>query len=155
MCVLFSSGESNEMTDVDELDFTIEFNSDINDAVFEARLMEEAENRLRELAEGHDDVTGAAVTIREQASGQTPIYEATVVAYVRPENVAGKEKDESPHNALLEALDAVERQVRDKRARLGRRWEQPENDPITQEVVEIVAAEAQEEMLIEDETESE
>ena len=131
------------MSDVNELDFTIEFNSDLDDNLFEARLMEEAESRLRDLSEGHDDVIGAAVTIREQAAGQTPIYEATVVAYVRPENIAGKEKDESPQAALKAALDAVERQVRQKRERLRERWERPTNDPVTQEFVEVVAAEEQ------------
>lgn len=137
------------MTDVNELDFTIDFNTDLDDDVFEARLMGEAESRLRDLSRGHDDVIGAAVTIREQAVAQTPIYEATVVAYVRPENIAGKEKDESPHKALSGALDAVERQIREKRARLGRQWEQPQNDPVTKEVVEIAAAKAQEEEAME------
>ena len=131
------------MTDVDELDFTIEFYSDLADKTFEGALMGQAESHLRELAGEHNDLTGANVTIREQAAGQTPIYEATVVAYVRPENIAGKEKDESPQAALQAALDAVERQIRQKRERLRERWEQPENDPITQEVVEVVAAEEQ------------
>ncbi|MDX1664906.1 MAG: HPF/RaiA family ribosome-associated protein [Candidatus Promineifilaceae bacterium] len=133
------------MPDIDELDFTIEFYSDIDDKLFEARLMEMAEGRLRELAEGHSDLTSAAVTVRKQAAGQTPIYEATVVAYVRPEDQVGKEKDESPHNALKEALDAVERQVREKREKLRERWEQPQNDPVSQEMIELAAAREQEE----------
>lgn len=134
---------------MDELDFTMEFNSDLEDNLFEADLMEEADSRLRTLAEGHNDVTGAAVTVRQQAAQQTPIYEVTVVAYVRPENVAGKEKDESPRMALRHALDAVERQVREKRERLRERWEEPGRDPVTQEVAEIVAAEVEEEALVE------
>ena len=140
---------------MDELDFTIEFNSDLEDDEFEAELMAEADSRLRELARGHDDVTGAAVTVRQQAAQETPIYEATVVAYVRPENVAGKEKDESPRMGLRRALDAVERQIREKRERLGQRWEEPGRDPVTQEVAEIVAAEAKEEALVEEKLEDE
>lgn len=140
---------------MDELDFTIEFNSDLEEESFEAELMAEADSRLRELARGHDDVTGAAVTVRQQAAQETPIYEASVVAYVRPENVAGKEKDESPRMALRHALDAVERQIREKRERLRERWEGPGNDPVTQEVAEIVAAEAEEEALVEEKLEDE
>lgn len=140
---------------MDELDFTLEFNSDLEDDLFEAELMEEADSRLRTLAQGHNDVTGAAVTLRQQAAQETPIYEATVVAYVRPKNMAGKEKDESPRMALRHALDAVERQVREKRERLGERWEEPGRDPVTQEVAEIVAAEAEEQALIEEKLEDE
>ena len=138
---------------MDELDFTIEFNSDLDDESFEAELMAEADSRLRELARGHTDVTGAAVTVRQQAAQETPIYETSVVAYVRPENVAGKEKDESPRMALRHALDAVERQVREKRDRLRERWEEPGRDPVTQEVAEIVAAEVAEEALVEEKLE--
>ena len=138
------------MTDVNELDFTIEFKSDLTDKAFEGALMGQAESHLRSLAEEQDDLTGAAVAIREQAAGETPIYEATVVAYVRPENIAGKEKDESPEAALQGALDAVERQIRKKRERLAERWQQPQNDPVTQEMVGVVAAQEQVEEEIED-----
>lgn len=140
---------------MDELDFTIEFKSDLEDDQFEAELMAEADSRLRELARGHSDVTGAAVTVRQHAAQETPIYETTVVAYVRPENVAGKEKDESPRMGLRHALDAVERQVREKRDRLGQRWEEPGRDPVTQEVAEIVAAEVEAEKRVEEELKDE
>lgn len=127
---------------MDELDFTIEFNSGLENKEYEADLLAEAEGRLRDLAEGHSDIRGAAVTIRKPADTETPpLHEATVVAYVRPDNVVGKEKQESPEGALKGALDAVERQVRKKREKLGEPWKQPQNDPITQEVVEITAAE--------------
>lgn len=138
------------MTDMNELDFTIEFNSDLTDKTFEGALMGQAESHLRELVGEHNDLTGAAVTVREQAAGQTPIYEATVVAYVRPENIAAKEKDDSPQAALQGALDAVERQIREKRERLREHWEQPQNDPVTQEMVEVVAAQEQVEEEMED-----
>lgn len=127
---------------MDELDFTIEFNSDLENKTYEAELLEEAESRLRALSEGHSDITGAAVTIRRPAQKETPpLHEATVVAYVRPENVVGKEKQESPEGALKGALDAVERQVRKKRDKLGEPWKRPQNDPISQEVVDIAAVE--------------
>ncbi|MFW6068032.1 MAG: HPF/RaiA family ribosome-associated protein [Chloroflexota bacterium] len=127
---------------MDKLEFTIEFNSDLVNKTYEAELMEEAESRLRALAAGHSDITGAAVTIRRPAKKETPpLHEATVVTYVRPENVVGKEKQESPQGALKGALDAVERQVRKKRDKLGEPWKRPQNDPISQEVVDIAAIE--------------
>jgi ribosome-associated translation inhibitor RaiA len=127
---------------MDELDFTIEFNSDLNDPSFEENLFAEAESRLRQMARGHDDLTGAAVTIRQPAKKETaPLHEATVVAYVRPDNIVGKEKQDTPSGALKGALDAVERQIRKKREKLRDRWEQPQNDPVTKEVLEVLASE--------------
>jgi ribosome-associated translation inhibitor RaiA len=126
---------------MDELDFTIEFNSDLQDDAAEASLMSIADSQLRELASGHDDITGAAVNIRKPAKRETaPIHKATVVVYARPENIAATEKDNTPTGALQGALDAVERQVRKKRERLRQTWEHPENEPVTSEVLEVVAA---------------
>jgi ribosome-associated translation inhibitor RaiA len=127
---------------MNELDFTIEFTSDVLDEGMEAELLEEADSRLRKLADGHKDMIGAAITIWRAAHGETPhLYEAKVVVYIRPENIAGTEKEDNPTAALKGALKAVERQVREKRAKLSRRWEQPGNDPVAQEVTEVMAAE--------------
>lgn len=125
-----------------ELDFTIEFNSNLEDPSVEDALFVEADDRLRALAAGRDDLIGSAVTIRRAARGQTPrLFEATVVAYIRPENIAATEKADNPESALKGALDAVERQVREKRARLGRQWERPQARPEVQEMAELAAAE--------------
>jgi ribosome-associated translation inhibitor RaiA len=126
---------------MDELDFTLELSTDLSDKEFEDTLFIEAESRLRQLRGEHNDMTGAAVTIRMAAAGETPLYEASVVAYVRPENIAGREQDRSPANALNGALDAVERQVRAKREKLGRPWEQPGNAAEDKEIEDLVAAE--------------
>lgn len=130
------------MSETNELDFTIEFNSNINDDQAEASLFAEADNRLRKLAGSHDDMIGASVNIRMNAKTETPtFYEATAVAYIRPENLAATEKADNPDQALDGALDALERQVRQKRERLRERWERP-NDPITPEMkMEMLAAE--------------
>ncbi|GAB4441746.1 MAG: hypothetical protein Kow00120_10360 [Anaerolineae bacterium] len=129
---------------MDELDFTIEFHTDVLGEMEERALFDEADTRLRErLAAGHDDVTGAAITISLPAHGTTPpLYEATVVVYVRPENVSATEKADNPAAALKGALDAVERQVRSKREKLRRRWERPSGDPVIQEMIEVAAAES-------------
>ena len=49
---------------MDELDFTLELSTDLSDTDVEASLFGEAESRLRQLRGKHNDVTGAAVTIR-------------------------------------------------------------------------------------------
>ena len=127
---------------MNELDFTIEFNSDLENKSFDQQLMAEAETKLRDLAKGHHDIIGAAVIMRRPAKAETaPLHQATVIAYVRPDNVVGKEKHENPIAALNGALEAVERQVRKKREKLRNAWERPENDPVAKEVLEITAAE--------------
>jgi ribosome-associated translation inhibitor RaiA len=127
---------------IDELDFTIELNSDLDDPEVDGMLLAEADNFLRDLAEGHSDLTGAAVTVRLPAKAETPpLYEVTVVAYVRPENIAATAKQDTVDGALKRALDAVERQLREKRAKLRKRWERPEQGPVAQEVAEVTAAE--------------
>lgn len=128
---------------MDELDFTIEFNSDLEDAQREDDLFLEADRRLRELAEGHSDIVGANVIVRKPAKAETtPLHEATVVAYVRPNNIVGKEKQGTAVGALKGALSAVERQVREKRAKLKESWKQPQGEPVVQEVLETTAAES-------------
>jgi ribosome-associated translation inhibitor RaiA len=107
---------------MDELDFTIELNSKLDDET-EAVLFDEADRRLHKLAFGHDDLIGAAINIRIPVKGETPsLYETTVTAYIRSENMAAIKKADSPEAALKSALDALERQVRDKREQLRDRW---------------------------------
>jgi ribosome-associated translation inhibitor RaiA len=128
---------------VNELDFTIEFNSDLDDTSFEEELFLEADSRLQTLAKGHSDITGAAVTVRRPAVAETPpLHEATVVAYVRPNNMVGKEKQESAVGALKAALDAVERQIREKRDKLKESWKQPQSDPVAQELLNVEVSES-------------
>lgn len=124
------------------LDFTIEFNDQgLSDQV-EAAMFAEADRRLRELAGEHDDLTGAAINVRQPAQAATPfIYEVTVVVYARPQQIAATTKDSDPIIALKNSLSAIERQVREKREKLRERWEQPGNDPVSREVLEILAAE--------------
>lgn len=132
---------------MNELDFTIEMNAEGVDKRTEEALFIEADNRLRGLAEGHNDLIGAAVTLRQPAVH----YEATVVCYIRPENIAATGKDTAPDIALNDALDAAERQIRKKREVEQKPWEQPQQGPIDQEVAELLAAEEMAEEVVEDE----
>lgn len=127
---------------MNELDFTLELNSDDLPKKIEYDLFTEAETRLKKLAADHTDITGAAINIRQPVSGATSfLYELTVVVYCRPENIAATKKEATAYQALDEALTAVERQVRQQRKKLKNRWEQPGNSPTEQEIMEVVTAE--------------
>ncbi|MCL7451839.1 MAG: HPF/RaiA family ribosome-associated protein [Anaerolineae bacterium] len=105
-------------------DFDFEFMSEIPDP--DDVLRAEALNRLLELAEGHDDIIGASVAVEELTGTTTPHhYQVRVVAFVRPNNIAAVEKDETARGALKGALTAVERQVREQREQLRETWKRP------------------------------
>lgn len=108
---------------------------DLGDLLLE-RMQQEAEMRLRKLAKGHTDLTGAAVALEredKQAVTGFPVR-ARVVVYTRPDYLAGVETATDAMAALKGALDAVERQVREKRARLRETWKRPQGAaPTTEE----------------------
>jgi ribosome-associated translation inhibitor RaiA len=94
--------------------------------------MAETESRLRKLAEGRTDMVGAAVAVEELSHDQTPhSYRARVVVYIRPENIAAEEQGETLEGTLKEALEVIERQVRQRREKLNKQWERP--DKVVQE----------------------
>jgi len=85
----------------------------------EDELWSEADRRLRALIDGHTDITGASVAVRELTGDETPhLYQVRVSVYMRPEDVVVIEKQETVVGALKGALDTVERQVRETRAKL-------------------------------------
>lgn len=128
---------------VQELDFTIELNAEGLSGRLEAQIFAEADGRLRELAGDHDDLTGAAINIRQPAKTETSfLHEVTVVVYSRPEQIAATTKEADPVIALNDSLSAVERQVREKRDKLRDRWKRPGNDPVSAEILDVEAAEA-------------
>jgi ribosome-associated translation inhibitor RaiA len=98
-------------------DFTFEFYSEVPD--LDAGLRADADNRLRELAAGHTDLVGTSIGVEELTGATTPYrYQARVLVYMRLNDVVAVEKDETAEAALDSALDAVERQIREARARL-------------------------------------
>jgi ribosome-associated translation inhibitor RaiA len=107
--------------------FTVDYNIEIENLgeQQERKLKADTEQRLHKLLKGHTDLTGAAVALETLAQRTTQfIHRARVVVYARPENIAGVAEAETPEAALREALSAVERQVREKRARLRDRTRQ-------------------------------
>lgn len=126
---------------MNELDFTLELNSEHLSKQVEYDLFSESETRLKQVAEGHNDLTGAAINIRRPAASETTLHEVTVVVYGRPHHIAATQKSDNPHLALKAALDAAERQIRERRKKLKNRWKQPGNLPIEQEIKEVIASE--------------
>jgi ribosomal subunit interface protein len=84
--------------------------------------------QLDRLAKGHTDFVDASIAVEVESKSETlHAFRARIVLHVRPNRIVGQETAEEPVVALRGALDAVERQLREKRAELGRPWEGPEN----------------------------
>jgi ribosomal subunit interface protein len=101
--------------------FEIEYHSSVEG--FTDELKDKVAKRLQKLVQGKRDITGASVALEQLDGSTTPhAFRARVVIYQRPKNIAAIEKGETMTAALREALDAVERQVREQRERLRERW---------------------------------
>ena len=103
---------------MDKDNFPVEFNNEIDDVKkSENEFFTLAVDRLSKLAEGHNDISGAAVNFKQPAKEhQTEyIYEVTIVVYMGSNHIAATEKGEQFQSTLDGALDAVERQVRERR----------------------------------------
>lgn len=103
-------------------DFYVDYDSEVDD--FTDELKAEVEERLRDLAGEDTDIVGAAVAVTAPGRGVEDafLYQARVVVYARPADIAAVKQDESVQVALRDAVDAIERQVREKRAKLGEPW---------------------------------
>lgn len=104
-----------------DLSFDIEYHSDTPELTDD--LKEKTERRLAKLTKRRKDVTGASIGV-QTASGDTHprAYRVRVVLYLRPDNVAAVRKEETVAQALSDALDAIERQVREQRDKLRETW---------------------------------
>jgi Raf kinase inhibitor-like YbhB/YbcL family protein len=115
-------------------DWEYEFYAELEGLSTEAQqlLRAETEARLGELTKGNRDMIGASVAVEPVAAGQNqaPIrFRARIVVYIRPENLAVSEQDDSAELALGRALDAIERLVREHRAKRRQPWKQPHSAP--------------------------
>jgi|SRR5665648_376451 len=103
---------------MDKTKFPIEFNNEIDEVKkSENEYYTLAVDRLNKLAEGHNDISGGVVNLKQPAQGhQTSyIYEVTIVLYMGSDHIAATEKGEQFDATLDGALDAVERQVHERR----------------------------------------
>ena len=103
---------------MEKTNFPIEFNNEIDDVKkSENEIYTLAVDRLSKLAEGHNDISGGVVNLKQPAKEhQTSyIYEVTIVVYMGSDHIAATEKGEQFQSTMDGALDAVERQVRERR----------------------------------------
>jgi ribosome-associated translation inhibitor RaiA len=110
--------------EMDPVGFTVDYNIEVENLgeQVEAKLKADVEERLLKLCKGHTDLVSAAVALEVPAQRTTTfLYRARIVAYARPENIAGVAEEETPEAALRSALKAVERQVRERRDKLRER----------------------------------
>ena len=105
------------MPDLPDFPFDFEFLNETD--VPDAELYETAYDQVTEAAEGHNDITGASISLEELSGEETPhVYQARVVLYVRPNNISATEKKPAALDALQNALDAAIKQVREQRDKL-------------------------------------
>lgn len=101
---------------MDGASFPVEFNNEIDDVKkSENQIYTLAVDRLSKLAEGHNDISGGVVNLKQPSQGQqtSSIFEVTIVVYMGSDHIAATEKGEQFQSTLDGALDAVERQVRE------------------------------------------
>lgn len=110
---------------MDNPDFDFEFYSEVPNVPEELKL--EVLDRLESLGSGKKDMVGASVAIERIAHGETPhFYQARIVAYIKPKNIAAVEKAENLEMALKGALVAIERKIRKKREKSSEPWKRPD-----------------------------
>lgn len=104
-------------------DFHIDFNIETPEAINES-ILDETDRRLRALTEDRTDMIGAAVSLEAIAKGENSfLYQARVVAYMRPKQIASVAKNENPRFAIKDALSDLERKIKEYRTRLKETWQ--------------------------------
>ena len=107
-----------------ELDFHVDFNIELTN--FDKNMLIESEQRLRALTENRNDFIGASISVEEIAGIEDSyLYQARIVAYLKPENIAVVEKRETAETALSDALSTIEDRIRSEREKRGTVWKQP------------------------------
>jgi hypothetical protein len=107
-----------------ELDFHVEFNIEVPN--FETNLKIESEQRLRVLTENRNDFIGASISVEEIAGiDDSYLYQARIVTYLKPENIAVVVKRETAETALRDALTTIEDRIRADRDKRRNVWQQP------------------------------
>lgn len=96
-------------------EFEIDYYNEVNDNI---ELYDTIDRRLRALAHGHTDITGAQATIRPSGNGKDHDIDATITVYMRPTYLSATEEARTPEIAVDAALDDLERQVRKQREKL-------------------------------------
>lgn len=101
-------------------DFYIDYNIEVAGTV--DAFKRETEQRLQELASTHADMVGAAVSLEKVADTTThDVHRVRIVVYKRPRDLVVAKQDADVMVALREALDTLEKRVREARDKLAKR----------------------------------
>jgi ribosome-associated translation inhibitor RaiA len=103
---------------MNKANFPIEFNNEVDNVKkSENDFYTLAEDQLSKLAVGHNDISGAVVNLKQPAKEHQTSYmsEVTIVVYMGSDHIAATDKGEQFQATLDGALDAVERQVHERR----------------------------------------
>jgi ribosome-associated translation inhibitor RaiA len=113
-----------KMTDESEFqEFYIDFNIETPEAIDEG-ILDETDRRLRALTENHTDITGAAVSLESIAGVEHDyLYQARIVVYMRPKQIASVAKNKNPRLAIKDALSDLERNIGKSRTRRKETWQ--------------------------------
>jgi len=106
-----------------EQNFHIDFNIETPEAIDED-VLDEIDRRLRAMTENRRDLIGAAVSLEDIAGIEHQyLFQARIVVYMRPKNIASVVKNENPRFAIKDALTDLERKVHKYRTRLKETWQ--------------------------------
>ena len=101
-------------------DFYIDYNIEVPEAG--DAFKRETQQRLQELARGHADMVGAAVSLEKVADTTTyDVHRVRIVVYMRPKDTVVAKQDADAMVALRDALDTLEKQIREARDKLAQR----------------------------------
>ena len=101
-----------------EANFPIEFNNEVDDMKkSENEFYSLAADQLSRLAEGHNDISGAVVNLKQPAKEHETSYisEVTIIVHLGSDHITATKKGEQFRATLSSALDAVDRQVHERR----------------------------------------
>jgi ribosome-associated translation inhibitor RaiA len=113
--ILFGKGEP-----MGSSDFYVDYNIDVSEVGDEFK--RETEARLQDLIADQSDIVGAAVALEKTVDTQSyDLYRVRIVLYKRPQDMVVTKEDEEPMLTLRQALDTLERQVRESRDKLAQK----------------------------------
>lgn len=106
------------------MDFHLEFNIEVPN--IKEEFLAELGEELSALSDEHSDLIGAAIAV-EQIAGveESYLYQARIVAYIRPENIAAVAKAAAPEVALRDALNQIEASIKEDRDKRRQTWQRP------------------------------
>lgn len=108
-------------------EFPIEIHAETDG--FTEELQRKTGDRLLRLKGDHTDMVSATISVEEIARGERPFrYQFKAILHMRPDRVVASEKADNVRSAMKGCLSALERQVRERRAKLKEHWKRPDID---------------------------